>query len=155
MEAAREGAPDVANLREERAIGADTRRRRDLGIIVRPSAVTRPRRWTSRSRSRLTGEGLPRGGYGRRRTMRQVIGTGRLTNVPLGYNPFSSMPSLHVAWALIAALALLFLARHPLLRMLGPLYPGVMVVTVHVTGNHDLLDPIGVAGAVRVAALLT
>jgi hypothetical protein len=88
-------------------------------------------------------------------TMQHVIGDGKLNGLPIGYNPFSAMPSLHVAWAIIIGLTLVLLARHPLLRVFGVVYPGIMVFSVVVTGNHYLMDAIGAAFAVLVAGTLS
>lgn len=89
-----------------------------------------------------------------RDTMQHIIGSGRLNGVPIGYNAYSAMPSVHVAWALIAGLCLLWLARNPLLRALGIVYPCLMVFTVVLTGNHYLLDAIGGAAAVLVGIMV-
>ena len=86
-------------------------------------------------------------------TMRHIIGDGKLNGVPIGYNAFSAMPSVHVAWAIIIGLTLVFLARHPLIKALGAIYPGVMLFTVIVTGNHYVMDGIGAILAVGVAAV--
>jgi membrane-associated phospholipid phosphatase len=86
-----------------------------------------------------------------RDTMQHIIGTGTLNGVPVGYNAYSAMPSVHVAWALIMGLCLICLARHSALRLAGLLYPAVMVFTVVVTGNHYLVDVVGGAAAVALA----
>jgi hypothetical protein len=86
-------------------------------------------------------------------TMQHVIGDGKLNGVPIGYNPFSAMPSLHVAWAIIIGVTLILLARQPLIRLFGAIYPGIMVMTVVVTGNHYLMDAIGAAVVVAVALI--
>lgn len=87
-------------------------------------------------------------------TMRHVLGTGTLNGTPIGYNPFSAMPSLHVAWALIAGVTILLVARNPLLRVFGVIYPAVMLFTVVVTANHYLLDAVGAAIAACGGTLL-
>ena len=87
-------------------------------------------------------------------TMRHVLGTGTLNGTPIGYNPLSAMPSLHVAWAIIVGASLVLLARHPVLRAFGAIYPGLMALTVVVTANHYLMDAIGAALAVSLATLL-
>lgn len=84
--------------------------------------------------------------------MSHILGTGTLNGTPIGYNPFSAMPSLHVAWAVIMGMTVLLLARQPLLRLLGGLYPVIMTWTVVVTANHYLADA---AGAVLVVCLAT
>jgi hypothetical protein len=86
-------------------------------------------------------------------TMQHVIGDGKLNGVPLGYNPFSAMPSVHVAWAIIVGVTLILLARQPLIRLFGAIYPGIMVMTVVVTGNHYLMDAIGAALVVAIALI--
>lgn len=60
--------------------------------------------------------------------------------VGLLYNPYAAMPSLHVGWALLAGLALVFCARSWWPRLAGAALPLLMSLTVLVTGNHFLLD---------------
>jgi len=62
-----------------------------------------------------------------------------------GYNEFSAMPSVHMAWALLAGLALVLLARPVWAKAFGVVYPIIMLVAVVVTGNHYLLDAVGAA----------
>jgi membrane-associated phospholipid phosphatase len=76
---------------------------------------------------------------------------GRLMPSKLTYNEFSAMPSVHIAWALVAGATLLILARPLLLRGFGVLYPVLMLVAVVVTGNHYLLDAVGGLGIVVLA----
>lgn len=71
-----------------------------------------------------------------------------------GFNEFSAMPSLHVAWALIAGFTLLLLARPAVVRAAGGIYPALMVLAVVVTGNHYLLDAAGAVGVVIPALAL-
>jgi len=85
-------------------------------------------------------------------TMQHIIGSGKLNGIPIGYNAYSAMPSAHAAWALIMGLCVLWLARNPLVRILGALYPVLMVLTIVVTGNHYLLDAAGGALAVGLAS---
>jgi hypothetical protein len=87
-----------------------------------------------------------------RDTMRHILGTGTLNGTPIAYNPFSAMPSLHVAWALIVGACLLLIARHPLIRLLGLVYPAIMIFSVVITANHFLLDAVA---ALVVAGLAT
>ncbi len=87
-------------------------------------------------------------------TMRHVLGTGTLNGTPIGYNPFSAMPSLHVAWALIVGACLLLIAHNPLVRILGVIYPAVMIFVVVITANHFLLDAVGAAVVAGLATLL-
>jgi RNA polymerase-binding transcription factor DksA len=82
----------------------------------------------------------------------QVIGTARLNGVPLGYNAYSAMPSLHFAMALIVAGCVLLLSSSLLTRTLAVLYPLLMLFTVIVSANHYVLD---VAGGALIMALAT
>jgi hypothetical protein len=63
-----------------------------------------------------------------------------------GAAQFASLPSLHVAWALWAAIALCTVVRKPALRVLVWLYPLVTITDVLATGNHYLLDIITAPG---------
>jgi membrane-associated phospholipid phosphatase len=81
-----------------------------------------------------------------------VFGSGGLQ---VGFNAYASMPSVHVAWALIVGVTLCVTLRHPLARALALLWPLTMMVTVIVTGNHYLLDVLGAAAVVAAATLLT
>jgi len=87
--------------------------------------------------------------------MEHIIGTGKLNSIPIGYNPFSAMPSLHMAWAIIVSVTLIVLARPLLFKILGVIYPLVMFFTVVVTGNHYIVDAAGAALVVGCAAMLT
>ena len=89
-----------------------------------------------------------------RDTMQHIIGDGKLNGVPIAYNAFSAMPSLHVAWALISAGTLILLARSRALKVVAALYPAVMVFTVVVTANHYLMDAIGASIAVLLSVVL-
>ena len=66
-------------------------------------------------------------------------------------NPVAAMPSLHVGWAVWAALALWPLLRRRATRILVAAYPACMALSVIVTGNHWLLD----AAAGAALAVLT
>jgi membrane-associated phospholipid phosphatase len=74
--------------------------------------------------------------------------------VKLSCNEYAAMPSLHVAWALIVGLGLAWAARPWALRLLGPIYPPLMLATVIVTGNHYLLDGLGALAVVCLATVL-
>ncbi len=63
-----------------------------------------------------------------------------------GAAQFASLPSLHVAWALWAAIALCAVVRRPLLRVVVWLYPLATVTDVLATANHYLLDVITAPG---------
>jgi hypothetical protein len=63
---------------------------------------------------------------------------GSFLGVP--FNPYAAMPSMHVGWSLLVALALRRELRPGALRKLVMLHPLVMEVTVTATGNHYYLD---------------
>jgi membrane-associated phospholipid phosphatase len=81
--------------------------------------------------------------------------SGHLIGSQTGFNEFSAMPSVHVAWALIAGSALVVLGRAPALRIVGIIYPFLMLLAVIVTGNHYLLDAAAAIGVVIAAALVS
>jgi membrane-associated phospholipid phosphatase len=68
-------------------------------------------------------------------------------------NQFAAMPSMHVAWAIIIAAAVVSSCRTRW-RWLAVLYPVLIVCVVVVTGNHYWVDGIGGAGCLAVAAAL-
>jgi hypothetical protein len=63
-----------------------------------------------------------------------------------GAAQYASLPSLHIAWALWAAIALGTVVHKPVLRVLVWTYPFVTAVDVLATGNHYLLDIITAPG---------
>jgi hypothetical protein len=76
----------------------------------------------------------------------------KLQQTQIGYNPYAAMPSLHFAWALILGVTLVLLGRH-VLRLVGLLYPVMMLATILISGNHLLLDAAGSVIVVTVAVL--
>ncbi len=68
-----------------------------------------------------------------------------------GAAQFASLPSLHVAWALWAAIALCAVVRRPLLRAVVWLYPLATITDVLATANHYLLDVITAPGLLLLA----
>jgi hypothetical protein len=65
---------------------------------------------------------------------------------PAFVNQYAAFPSLHFCWNLLAALAVLRLAPHPLLRAGAILSPVLVLISIIVTGNHFIIDAL--AGAV-------
>ncbi len=63
-------------------------------------------------------------------------------------NVYGAMPSMHVGWALLAALILRAVVHRPWATAVGLLYVAAMTWTVVVTGNHYLLDAIAGVGIV-------
>lgn len=61
-------------------------------------------------------------------------------------NQFAAMPSMHAGWAVWCAVAVVTLARRPLVRVAAAVYPVVTILVIFSTANHYLLDAvIGVA----------
>ncbi len=75
------------------------------------------------------------------------------------YNPYAAVPSMHIGYALLVAVALLRHGRRLLVRAVGALYPPFVLLVIVATGNHFFLDAAAgalVAGlAAALAALLT
>ncbi len=66
------------------------------------------------------------------------------------YNPFAAVPSLHFGYALIVGVAIAAIARNRVVRVLGALYPVLMLLIIVATGNHFVFD--AALGAVVVVA---
>jgi PAP2 superfamily len=66
------------------------------------------------------------------------------------YNPFAAVPSLHFGYALLVGVTLAAVARHPVVRVLGALYPALMLFVIVATGNHFFFD--AAAGALAIGA---
>jgi membrane-associated phospholipid phosphatase len=56
------------------------------------------------------------------------------------YNPYAAMPSLHLAYAVIAGFCLYRWGGNQLVRIIGIAYPMFVAVEVVATGNHFFLD---------------
>jgi hypothetical protein len=69
------------------------------------------------------------------------------------YNPIAAVPSLHFGYALIVGVALATLARGRVVRLLGAVYPLVMLTVIVATGNHFFVDAV-LGGLVAVVAWL-
>jgi PAP2 superfamily len=66
------------------------------------------------------------------------------------YNPYAAVPSVHIVFSLIVGVAVVRLARRPLWRVAGAVYPLFVLFVIVATGNHFFFD----AGAgVAVAAI--
>jgi membrane-associated phospholipid phosphatase len=90
-------------------------------------------------------------GYGFVDTLQAVGGLWAFDSGPMPdlSNQFAAMPSLHFAWALWCAVALVPMLRRWWSKVLVACYPAITLVCVVATGNHYLLD--AVVGAVIVA----
>lgn len=75
-------------------------------------------------------------------------GMGHLTN------QYAAMPSLHVGWSLWCGVQLFRYGRHPVLRVLGVLYPLTTAIVVMGTANHYLMDALAGAAVMTAGALL-
>jgi membrane-associated phospholipid phosphatase len=58
-------------------------------------------------------------------------------------NQFAAMPSVHCAWALWCALALVPRLQRTWAKVLAGLYPVGTIIAIVLTGNHFLLDVVG------------
>ncbi len=84
-------------------------------------------------------------------TLFGMASSGQSVGSTVRYNEFSAMPSVHDAWALVAGVTLLILARPVLFRAFGATYPILMLLAIVVTGNHFLLDAAAAVAVVGVA----
>jgi len=58
-------------------------------------------------------------------------------------NQFAAMPSMHVAWSVWCAIAIVSLSPHAWVRWLGALYPFVTFFVIVATANHFWVDAAG------------
>ena len=65
-------------------------------------------------------------------------------------NPVAAVPSLHAGWAVGVGVGLVRFAKQPALRLLGVVYPVVVMLTIVVTGDHFIFDAL--AGIAVLAA---
>ncbi len=71
------------------------------------------------------------------------------------YNPYAAIPSLHMAFAVIAGGSLAVYARHRWVKIAGLAYPLFVAAEVIATGNHYLLDLAAGAATAALSALAT
>ena len=71
------------------------------------------------------------------------------------YNPYAAMPSLHMAFAVIAGGSLARYASHRWAKIAGLVYPLFVAAEVVATGNHYVLDLAAGAATVVISALAT
>jgi PAP2 superfamily len=65
-------------------------------------------------------------------------------------DPVAAVPSLHAGWAVGVAAGIVLYGRPRVVRMLAPLYPLAVILTILATGNHFVLDAL--AGVLAMAA---
>ena len=61
-------------------------------------------------------------------------------------NPYASLPSLHVGWALLISLGLFISTEKVWLRVLACLIAPTMLAATVITGNHFIVD--GIFGSI-------
>lgn len=69
-------------------------------------------------------------------------------------NPVAAVPSLHAGWAAGVGAGLVRYGRQRWVKMLGVLYPVVVVLTIVVTGNHFIFDALAGIAVLAVGFLL-
>jgi hypothetical protein len=70
------------------------------------------------------------------------------------FNPYAAVPSMHIGYALLVAMALVRHGRGVLVRAIGALYPPFVLLVIVATGNHFFLDAAAGAAVAAVAAAL-
>lgn len=70
------------------------------------------------------------------------------------YNPYAAMPSIHVAYAMVASWGVFVTTRRWWIRVIAALYPVVMAAAVVISANHWLLDVAGAVVTVVLARLI-
>lgn len=70
------------------------------------------------------------------------------------YNPYAAVPSMHIAYALIAGGAIVAFARFRAVQVAGVLYPAFVLLMIVATGNHFFFDALTGALVAAVAAAL-
>jgi PAP2 superfamily len=71
------------------------------------------------------------------------------------YNPYAAVPSMHIAYAIVVAAALVQYSTSPLVRVAAALYPLFVLLVVIATGNHFFFDAAAGAAVAGVAFAVT
>jgi hypothetical protein len=71
------------------------------------------------------------------------------------YNPYAAVPSMHIAFSIIVAIAIVQLAPRPLWRTAGALYPVFVLFVIVATGNHFFFDAAAGAAVACIALVST
>jgi membrane-associated phospholipid phosphatase len=87
-------------------------------------------------------------------TVSDFFGDGVSRTAGVLYNPYAAIPSMHVAFALMAAVPAVQLVRHNALKVLWSLYPLLVTFVVISTGNHFWIDTVLGLVVAAVSALL-
>jgi hypothetical protein len=84
------------------------------------------------------------------------------TSVDLGshslasfYNPYAAVPSMHIGFAVLAAVTVVRLSRRSLLRAVATAYPLFVLLVIVATGNHFVFDAAAGALVALVAYFVT
>ena len=67
------------------------------------------------------------------------------------YNPYAAVPSMHIGFSLIVGITIVRLARRPLWRVAGVLYPVLVLFVIVATGNHFFFDAAAGAAVAGIA----
>lgn len=72
------------------------------------------------------------------------------------FNPYAAVPSMHFGYALLIGVTVAALARNRAIRIVAPLYPALVFLTIVATANHFVLDAVagGAVMALGIAAAL-
>ncbi len=71
------------------------------------------------------------------------------------YNPYAAVPSVHIAFSLTVGFAIVRLARRPLWRVAGALYPAFVLFVIVATGNHFFFDAAAGSAVAAIALAAT
>jgi hypothetical protein len=71
-------------------------------------------------------------------------------NIAEHSNQYAAMPSLHIAWAMWAGIAIFVCARRLGVRILGLAYPFMTLMVIVGTANHFIIDAVGGAAIVLI-----
>jgi len=71
-------------------------------------------------------------------------------NIAEHSNQYAAMPSLHIAWAMWAGIAIFVCARRLWVRILGLAYPFMTLMVIVGTANHFIIDAVGGAAIVLI-----
>jgi PAP2 superfamily len=76
--------------------------------------------------------------------------------VSMLYNPYAAVPSMHIGYALVVGASLLRHGGRGVVRLLGAIYPLMVLVIIVATGNHFFVDAaVGSFVAALAAAVAT
>ncbi|MGH2533198.1 MAG: phosphatase PAP2 family protein [Thermomicrobiales bacterium] len=76
-------------------------------------------------------------------------------SIPSLVNEYAAMPSMHVAWSIVAGALLYAAFRRRWVLAVAIVHPLLMAIAVVVTGNHYLLDVVGGIAVLLAAIALT